>query len=168
MVTAKTARQLTLDALFRIEAKGEFAKRALDEALNNPRSSSDKALIMEIVYGVLRHRNRFDWIIEDQAERDIETIDPYVRNNLRMGLYQTLFLNRIPEWAVVDESVELAKIYGHRGIAGFVNGVLRNIIRNKEGIRYPSLNENPILHISVLYSRGSSMPVQALEARLHI
>lgn len=152
MVKTRSARHLALESLWRIEIKGEFAKKALDEALDNPLSSLDKGLIMEIVYGVLRHRRRLDWIIEGQADRDIEEIDPWVRNNLRMGTYQILFLERIPQWAAVDESVELAKFYGHTGAAGFVNGVLRNIIRNRDTIRYPSIDENPILHISILYS----------------
>jgi len=69
-----------------------------------------------------------------------------------MGAYQILFLDRVPEWAAVNESVELAKLYGHTGVAGFVNAVLRNVIRNREGITYPSLKDNPFLHISVLYS----------------
>lgn len=158
MVKSKTARHLALEALHRIETKGEFARKAIDDAFDNPLSPEDKSLIMEIVYGVLRQRRRLDWIIETQAERDIETIDPWVRNNLRMGAYQILFLDRIPEWAAVDESVELVhrilrtKVYGHAGVAGFVNAILRNIIRNKEGISYPSIEDDPVLHISVSYS----------------
>ncbi len=152
MVKSKTARQLSLEVLNNIETKGGFAKRAIDDAFDNPLSPQDKSLIMEIVYGVLRHRRRLDWIIEARAGRKIETIDPYARNILRMGTYQVLFLDRIPEWAAVNESVELAKLYGHSGIAGFVNGVLRNIIRNKDALTYPSIEDNPILHISVVYS----------------
>lgn len=152
MAKAKTARHLALEALWRIENKGEFAKRALEEAFHDPLNPADKSLVMEIVYGVQRHRGRIDWIIERQAERNIETIDPWIRNILRMGVYQILFLDRVPPWAAVDESVGLAKIHGHSGIAGFVNAVLRNIIRNREDISLPQIEEDPVFHISVLYS----------------
>ncbi|MBI5199424.1 MAG: 16S rRNA (cytosine(967)-C(5))-methyltransferase RsmB [Nitrospirae bacterium] len=158
LLKSKTARHLALEALYGIDIEGKFAKNALDEAFENPLNPEDKSLIMEIVYGVLRHRRRLDWIIETLAERDIKTIDPWIRNNLRMGVYQILFLDRIPEWAAVNESVELVhrilrtKVYGHTGVAGLVNAVLRNIIRKKEEIRYPSIEDDPVLHISVLYS----------------
>ena len=74
-----------------------------------------------------------------------------------MGVFQLVFLNRIPVWAAIDESVELAKQMSGRGAAGLINAVLRRIARNPEVVRYPALEEDPITHIAVVHSHPEWM-----------
>jgi len=76
-----------------------------------------------------------------------------------MGVYQLLFLDKVPDYAVCNESVQLAKKYGNPGISKFVNGVLRNIIRNRENIRWPDKGKEAALYISTIYSH----PLQIVE-----
>ncbi|MEN8904711.1 MAG: 16S rRNA (cytosine(967)-C(5))-methyltransferase RsmB, partial [Clostridiales bacterium] len=75
-----------------------------------------------------------------------------ILNIIRTGIYQILFCDRIPDFAVCSESVLLAKKYGHKGSIGFVNGILRNIVRNKEKIQYPNKDKNIYEYLSIFYS----------------
>jgi 16S rRNA (cytosine967-C5)-methyltransferase len=79
-------------------------------------------------------------------------VEPEIINLLRLGIYQLLFLTRTPASAAVNESVEIAKTLRGKGGAGFVNGILRSLIRQKEEIPYPGGNENPAFHLSVVQS----------------
>lgn len=112
----------------------------------------DRAFLTELTYGTLRWRERLDWVIRLFSESPFDRIETQVLNLLRLGTYQILFLSRTPAFAAVNESVELAKkIRGKRG-AGFVNAVLRSLVRQKGEIRYPGIDEDPVLHLSVVQS----------------
>jgi len=103
-----------------------------DEAL----SRRDKAFCRELVYGVLRWLSRIDHLIERHSKLGIRKLDPLVRNIIRLGVYQLLFLDRVPPWAAVSEAVELARGMGRQGAAGFVNGVLRAVQREGASFSY--------------------------------
>ncbi|MBQ7075458.1 MAG: 16S rRNA (cytosine(967)-C(5))-methyltransferase RsmB, partial [Clostridia bacterium] len=98
-----------------------------------------------IVYGVTDKRRRLDYIIENYSTQKLNKISVWIKNILRMGIYQILFMDKIPPSAAVNESVKLAKRYGHGASAGFVNAMLRNIVRNGD-VTYPKDN------ISIFYS----------------
>jgi 16S rRNA (cytosine967-C5)-methyltransferase len=89
----------------------------------------DAALATELVFGVLRWRRLLDFLIERQANRPTAVLDGDVRQALRLGTYQLLFLDRIPASAAVNESVELTKLGGKRSAAPLVNAVLRRLPR---------------------------------------
>ena len=91
-------------------------------------------------------------MIRQFSKIPLEKIESGILNILRLGLYQIFFLSRTPSSAAVNESVELAKPFRGEGGAGFVNAVLRSAIRQKDGIRYPDIAEDPALHISVVQS----------------
>lgn len=82
----------------------------------------------------------------------MEKLTPWIRNILRMGTYQLLYLERIPEAAAVDEAVKLAHRYGHKGVAGLVNAVLRKISRSKDNLPWPSREQEPALYLSLRYA----------------
>ena len=115
-------------------------------------TSLDRAFLTELTYGVLRWRGRLDWVIQQFSKIPFEKIEPEIVNILRLGLYQILFLTRTPTSAAVNESVELAKKFRGKGGAGFVNAILRSLLRQGREVSYPDFNQDPALHISVVHS----------------
>lgn len=111
----------------------------------------DRALVTEIVNGTLRNLIKIDWIINGFVKLNPKKISQNIRDILRCGTYQIIFLDKIPDSAVCNESVELAKKYGNQGAARFTNGVLRNISRNKNNIIMPD-KSNYIEYLSIEYS----------------
>jgi len=103
----------------------------------------DRAFVMEIVYGVLRHLYVLDWVIA-MFVKDINPLRVYTVNNLRIALYQMLFM-RVPDFAVVHEAVQIEK---DNGKPSLVNAVLRNIIRKRETIKFPIFFDDPAKDIS--------------------
>ncbi|MBQ4543047.1 MAG: 16S rRNA (cytosine(967)-C(5))-methyltransferase RsmB, partial [Clostridia bacterium] len=140
-----TAREIALKTLYMIEKDGAYCDKALKKQLNNDMAKEDINLITNIVYGVTDKRRRLDYIIENYSTQKLNKISVWIKNILRMGIYQILFMDKIPPSAAVNESVKLAKRYGHGASAGFVNAILRNIIRNGD-VTYPKDN------ISIFYS----------------
>ena len=124
----------------------------MERALSAPDLSPlDRAFITELVYGVLRRRGYLDWVIGRFAARARQRQSVKLKNLLRLGSYQLLFLDRVPASAAVDESVRLAKTLGGKAVAGFVNAVLRALTR-AEAMPLPDPVDDPLLHISVKYS----------------
>lgn len=140
-----TAREVALKTLYMIEKDGAYCDKALKKQLNNDMAKEDINLITNIVYGVTDKRRRLDYIIENYSTQKLNKISVWIKNILRMGIYQILFMDKIPPSAAVNESVKLAKRYGHGASSGFVNAVLRNIVRNGD-VTYPKDN------ISIFYS----------------
>ncbi|HHW41486.1 MAG TPA: 16S rRNA (cytosine(967)-C(5))-methyltransferase RsmB [Syntrophomonadaceae bacterium] len=148
-----SARDGSLRVLLAVEKEGAYANLALQKLHSKHRMKpSDTALLTELVYGTLRWRNNLDWVINQFSKLPVDRMNYIVRNILRMGVYQLLFLERIPPSAACNESVKLAKAWGLERLAGFVNGILRSVVRNRDQIVYPPLRENPGLHISIKYS----------------
>jgi len=150
----KKPRAICLDILNRIEGTTLHPDRLLTDAFKRYRyfNSLDRAFLTELTYGVIRWREKLDWVIRHFSKILIEKIELETLNILRLGLYQILFLSRTPSSAAVNESVELAKRFRGKGGAGFVNAVLRSAIRQKDEIRYPDIHEDPVLHLSVVQS----------------
>jgi len=150
----KSPRAICLEILNRVEKSDSHLDRLLTDSFKRYRHLTplDRAFLTELSYGVLRWRERLDWIISRFSKIPLEKIEKEVLNTLRLGLYQVFFLSKTPVSAAVNESVELAKKSRGAGGAGFVNGLLRSAIRKKEEITYPDILEDPALHISVLHS----------------
>ncbi len=150
----KTPRAICLDILNRIEEADLHPDRLLTDSFKRYRylTSLDRSFLTELTYGVLRWKEKLDWVIRQFSKIPFEKIESGILNILRLGLYQIFFLSRTPSSAAVNESVELAKPFRGEGGAGFVNAVLRSAIRQKDEIRYPDIAEDPALHISVVQS----------------
>jgi 16S rRNA (cytosine967-C5)-methyltransferase len=103
------------------------------------------------VYGVLRRRGTLDFILSAKTRKPLSKISSRLRNLLRIGAYQILYLSKTPDSAAVDESVKLARALGGKPVAGFVNAVLREIARRPD-VAYPDLREDPVAHIAARYS----------------
>ena len=132
-------REAALRILHAADTRSAFSDRLLEGAhLRGGPDPRDQALMHELVKGTLRWRGRLDWALDSLVHVGFGQLPPWVRNVLRMGAYQILFLDRIPPHAAVDESVKLATKYGHPGTAGLVNSVLRRLVEGKDALEFPS------------------------------
>ncbi len=113
---------------------GEFIESVLDRELARARlGDADRRLCQELVYGLVRWQATLDWLIGRKAQKGAPP--PGVQNLLRLGLYQVFWLDRIPDHAAVNETVELAKRTGFGRQAGFVNALLRGYLREFEATK---------------------------------
>ena len=143
------ARAAALAVLDRVRRGGQFANDALDLELRRaPLSSLDRALATELAYGVLRRRGTIDYYLDQVAVRPTGRIDPPLLDVLRLGAYQILFLDRIPEHAAVSEAVSAARRLGE-GQASFTNAVLRGLLRRRSELRLPSREADPVGYLAV-------------------
>jgi len=149
-----SARRIALEVLYKIEVKNAYSRVALDSALSaHELSKEDRALVTELVYGVIRHLNTLDWILNTYSfRRKIEEFSPYVRNILRLGAYQLIYLDRIPAYAAINEAAELTKEFEHSGVVSLVNGLLRAVDDNRKDIVYPDQEKNLSHYLSIKYS----------------
>jgi 16S rRNA (cytosine967-C5)-methyltransferase len=148
---ARDARAVALDVLVRVETEAAFADRLLGPRLE-PLSRADRALASELVYGTLAWQGRLDHHLGQLVRGSVAALDPPVRAALRLGLYQLLFLDRVPAYAAVDASVRLARRRG-RGAAGLVNAVLRRAAREaSSGLPLPNASADPIDRLAVEWS----------------
>jgi 16S rRNA (cytosine967-C5)-methyltransferase len=144
-----------------IERTGALADAVLDRSLGRAGlDARDRALALELVYGVLRHRSALDWRLAQVSNRPIERLPFIVKNALRLAAYQLLYLQRIPPSAAVNESVALVKSPLPSGSpkrppgrdwGGFVNAVLRGMIRAPVP-SWPALDDDPVTALSIRYS----------------
>lgn len=134
------ARVASLDVLDAVR-RGSYVEEALLRVLGPDLGQKDRALATEICYGALRWRTRLDSIIDKCLNRPDASIKPKIRDILRIGLFQLFLLDRIPEHAAVNESVEQAKTAGGPAAANFVNAVMRNALRNRESVDQPPGND---------------------------
>jgi 16S rRNA (cytosine967-C5)-methyltransferase len=139
-------RSSAVRALIEILSRNIRPKQAVD-ALSQHLDRRDRSFLMEIVYGVLRFRDTLDWIL-GHFLKDAAKAGDFTLNNLRASLYQLYFM-RVPDWAVVSESVEMEKSASGRGKPSLVNAVLRNVLRQKERFTPPLTLEDPLSNITV-------------------
>jgi len=149
-------RGLAIKILNRIDRTDAYLDKMLHlEIKNSELSGNDKALLFEIVHGVIRNLGRLDWILNGFYKGKFSKCIPNIKNSMRVALYQILFLDRVPDYAAVNESVEFVKKLQGKKSADLTNAVLRNIIRNKNGIRYPKREDDLIGYLSAFYSHPS-------------
>ena len=147
------ARSAALEALKEVEEKEAYLNLVLNRILSGiSLSDAERSLFTELAYGVMQRRNTLDWVLSHFLNRPMEKLTIWIRNILRMGAYQLLYLPRIPDSAAVDEAVKLAYRYGHRGVAGLVNAVLRKVSAARGSLPWPSREENPALYLSLRHS----------------
>lgn len=132
-----TVRFVALEALVRIERGGAYSNLLLRELMNQGRlNDKDGRLLTEMVYGTISRQLLLDYYLANFI-KNAKKVDPWVRSLLRLSLYQMLYLDKVPNHAILNEAVEIAKAKGNPGIGKFVNGVLRTIQR--EGV--PALDQ---------------------------
>lgn len=149
-------RGIAVKILNRIDRTDAYLDKILEiELKNSDLSGVDKALLFEIVHGVIRWLNRIDWILNGFYKGQFSKCIPNVKNAMRVALYQILFLDKVPDYAAVNEAVEFVKKLQGQKPADLTNAVLRNIIKKKDAIRYPDREEDAAAFFSAYYSHPS-------------
>jgi 16S rRNA (cytosine967-C5)-methyltransferase len=157
-------RQLALQVLCQVESSGAFADRLITGMVSARRlSPQERAFLRELAYGVLRWRNRLDWQLERCSTRTLGSLDSTVRNLLRLGAYQLAYMQRIPAFAAVSETVQLAKRVGHPGVVAYVNAVLRSLQRQLGNTALPKAEDGLATHLVVTQSHPSWLVERWLE-----
>ncbi|MCX5849512.1 MAG: 16S rRNA (cytosine(967)-C(5))-methyltransferase RsmB [Deltaproteobacteria bacterium] len=148
-----SVRHQAVDILNKVSASQDFASPLINDCLdkNDLSGTPDGRLLTHLVYGVLRFQGHLDWILTKFYRGDLEKMDEGIKNVLRVGLYQLKFSDRLPDFAVVDEAVKIAKILKPDKSA-LVNAVLRNYLRRGQKISFPSLKNNPAEYIAAFHS----------------
>lgn len=150
MKAEKRVREIALDTILKVEKKQAFSNLALNESiLRYELNKLDASLLTELVYGTLQRKMTLDFFLEPFIKGQ-KKIDLWVRILLRMSIFQMVYLEKIPDRAVIHEAVEIAKKRSHKGTSGFINGVLRAIQR--KGLPSFDSISDPIERISIEYS----------------
>ena len=141
------AREVILELLLEVTSGREYSHIMIRNVLEKYDyiKPEDKALIKRISEGTLERMIQLDYIIDQFSNTKTTKMKPVIRNILRMSVYQILFMDKIPDSAACNEAVRLAEKKKFFQLKGFVNGVLRNIVRYKEQIKYPNPVNNRVL-----------------------
>lgn len=149
-------RGIAVKILNRVDRTDAYLDKLLEiEIKNSELSGADKSLLFEIVHGVMRWLGRIDWILNGFYKGQFSKCIPNVKNALRVALYQILFLDKVPDYAAVNEAVEFVKKLQGQKPADLTNAVLRSIIRSKNAINYPKPEEDIVNYFSAYYSHPS-------------
>ncbi len=145
-IDRKTAFAVLLD----VEKNEAFSNLALNRRIkeNQPQNP---AFVRELVYGVLKYQLLLDYQLDKLVKSGSKKLKKQDLTLLRMGLYQLTFMDAVPEYAAVSETVQLAKKYA-RGRENFINAVLRNFIRGGRKLQLPERAADLVTHLSVAYS----------------
>jgi 16S rRNA (cytosine967-C5)-methyltransferase len=146
-------RTLALRVLCRVETSADFADYLIDSltAAQNLTPQA-RAFLRELTYGVLRWRNRLDWMLQQCSDRRLESLTPAVRNLLRLGAYQLCFMDHLPPYAAVNETVQLAKQVGHAGVVAYANAVLRTVERQRGALSLPEAATDLLAYLTITQS----------------
>ena len=147
-------RELVLDILMEFDRQGEYLNILLFGVLDkyDYLDGKEKAFIKRVCEGTVERQIQIDYILDQFSKVPVRKMKPLIRELLRMSVYQLLFMEHIPDAAVCNEAVKLAKKRKFQSLQGFVNGVLRAVSRGKEEIRYPDRQQDADAYLSVYYS----------------
>lgn len=147
-------REIAFEALMAIDTEGKKSHLVIREVLDkyDYLGVLDKNFIKRLVEGTVQKRITLDWVLDSFAERPMRMCKPDVREVLRMGAYQILYMDRVPDSAACDEAVKLCVRKCRKELSGFVNAVLRKVVDHKEGILDFSTITDPVKRLSVEYS----------------
>lgn len=147
-------REIVLDMLLEILEKKEYSHLVIRNVLDkyNYLDTKSKAFIKRVTEGTVERLITVDYILDCFSKTPVKKMKPLIRNLLRMSVYQMVYMDYIPDSAICNEAVKLAGKRGFRTLQGYVNGVLRNISRNKDQLVYPKREQDVLRYYSVQYS----------------
>lgn len=153
MAVVLEPRRVAVELAGRVESESSFLEPLLADRLGRLSAArdEDRGLLTELVYGTIRHRNRLDWIIDHTYRGDPSSMEPGLRNILRVAFYQLSCMDRVPTYAAVNEAVKQAK-ESFPGREGLVNAILRNFLRKKNGVSFPEFRTDPVGHLTWYHS----------------
>ncbi|MBK5897851.1 16S rRNA (cytosine(967)-C(5))-methyltransferase RsmB [Catonella massiliensis] len=150
---AVNEREVVLDMLLSLR-EGKLSHTILKDTLDSYLylDKSSRGFITRLYEGSIEKRLYLDFIIDGYSKTPVKKMKPIIMLLLEISVYQLFFMDRVPDSAAINEAVKLAKKRGLTGLSGFVNGVLRNIARNKENIALPDKNKDLIQYLEIKYS----------------
>ena len=132
------ARLAAVKTVYEVNANGAYSNVALAQILRQEKLNDlDRRFCTELVYGTIKAGASLDWKLSKYLTRPLDKVEEKILAVLRVGLYQIFFLDRVPNSAAVNESVELTKKFVNIGASKFVNGVLRSAVRQPEKSDFP-------------------------------
>ena len=147
----RSAREAALHALVRYEQDLAYLNLALPAVVNHL-PEDERSLAVYLAGGTIQRLNTIDWALNLYSRRSIDSMTPWVRNLLRLSAYQLLYMERIPAYAAVNEAVKLARRYGHRGVAGLANALLRRLSAKADDLPWPDRDKAAEKYIALKYS----------------
>jgi len=150
-------RELVLDILMEVTEEEAYSHVIISGVLEKYQylDKQERAFITRVAEGTLENLLRIDYIIECFSRVPIYNMKPLIRNLLRLSVYQLVYMDSVPDSAVVNEAVLIAQKRGFYNLKGFVNGVLRAAARGLDTVVYPKAEEDPVASLSVRYSMPS-------------
>lgn len=147
-------REIILDILLDLEKTDGYANILLAAVLDkyDYLTAQEKAFIKRVTEGTIERRIQLDYIIDTVSKVPVKKMKPLIRQLMRMSAYQILFMDAVPDSAVCNEAVKLAKKRKFTSLQGFVNGVLRNLTKQKDNVAYPDPEKETVSYLSVMYS----------------
>ena len=147
-------REIVLEMLLAVSVQKEYSHAILKDVLDkyNYLSGQEKAFIKRLFNGTIERQIEIDYLLNQFSQVKVNKMKPVIRMILRMGVYQILFMDAVPDSAACNEAVKLAVRKKFQSLKGFVNGVLRNIARNKDILEYPKMESQPVDYLSIKYS----------------
>ncbi len=154
MTDAINTREIILDMLLEVLEGDKFSHTVLKATLRKYQQlqKQDRAFISRTFTGTIKVYLTLDYVINQFSSLSTHKMKPFIRNLLRMSVYQLMYMDKVPVSAVCNEAVKLAKKRNFGKLSGFVNGVLRNIARNLGDLVYPDKVKNPCTYLEVTYS----------------
>ena len=153
-MTSVNVRELVLDILMEVNEKEQYSHLVIRDVLNKYQylEKQERAFLTRLAEGTIEHMLEMDFVINSFSKVKVKKMKPLIRNLLRMSVYQIKYMDSIPDAAVCNEAVKLAKKRGFGQLRGFVNGVLRNIARDLDKLQYPDEKLEPVRFLEVTYS----------------
>lgn len=154
MSVAGEIREIPLEILLTLEREKRYSSRLMKDVLDKYDyfDTRDKAFIKRVTEGTLERRQELDYYLDHFSSLPVKKMKPLIRCLLRMSVYQLLYMDSVPDSAVCDEACKLAARRGFGRLKGFVNGILRNISRNKDRLPLPDREAEPLRFLAVRYS----------------
>ncbi len=147
-------RALVMDMLLEVTQNQAYSHIVIREVLNkyNYLSNQEKSFMKRLFEGTLERMIEIDYFLNLYSKVKVSKMKPVIRTIMRMSVYQIMYMDAVPDAAACNEAVKLAQKKGFATLKGFVNGVLRNIVRNKDALSYPDKEKNAVSYLSVKYS----------------
>lgn len=151
---AENIREIVLDTLLTLEREAQYSHQLMKAVLDkyNYLDVRDKSFIKRVAEGTIERKIELDYYLNQFSSVPVSKMKPLVRCLLRMSVYQLIYMDAVPDSAVCNEACKLAVKRKFGNLKGFINGVLRNIARNKEHLSLPDKETKPIQYASVKYS----------------
>jgi len=153
-LTDSDVRNLALSILIDVLEKGSFSHIAIQKELTGRTdlTDRDKKFAMYLIRGTIQRKLTLDHILGQFSKTPLKKMKPVIRTILRMSVFQIMYMDSVPDRAVCNEAVRLTKRRGLSGLSGFVNGVLRSVVRGREEIHWPDRSDDLNEYLSIWYS----------------